>query len=195
MAASMAWPSAASIHRSEPSLQPLGQDEHANAYQDHETDRGVRSCKIVALGKLIDKLAEAAEIDQKFDADDIDERENQTESQPYEDGRQCGGKQNLPELLRRRQIETPAHVDQHAPCGGKALECLEDDGSEAGGEAHHGGSQRAPAEDHVPRNEDGWKGGEDVGRQRQYEAVDEAAADEQFEESDQGKERADAERG
>src|SRR5213078_1582174 len=107
--------------RSEPSLQPLGEDEHANAHQDHETDRGVRSFKIVALGKLIDKLAKAAEIDQ---------RENQTESQPYEDGRQRGGKQNLPELLRRCEIETPAHVDQHAPRGGKSLERLEDDGSE-----------------------------------------------------------------
>src|SRR5215469_3786024 len=148
MAAPMAWPSAASIHRSEPSLQPLGQDEHANAHQDHETDRGVRSRKIVALGKLIDKLAKAAEIDQKLDTDDIDERKNQTESQSYEDGRQRGGKQDLPELLRRRQIETPAHVDQHAPRGGKALERLEDDGSEASGEAHHDDGQRAPAEDH-----------------------------------------------
>src|SRR5262245_7131725 len=129
MAAPMAWRSAASIHRSEPSLQSLGEDEHANAHQDHETDRGVRSCKIVALGELVDKLAKAAEIDQKFDADDIDERKNQSESQSYEDGRQRGGKQNLPELLRRRQIETPTHIDQHAPCGGKALKCLEDDGS------------------------------------------------------------------
>src|SRR5690242_6704774 len=132
MAAPTAWPSAASIHRSEPSLQPLGQDKHANAHQDHETDRGVRSGKIVALGKLIDKLAKPAEIDQKFDADDIDERENQTESQPYEYGRQRGGKQNLPELLRRCEIETPPHIDQHAPRSGKALERLEDDGSEAG---------------------------------------------------------------
>src|SRR5438309_7530678 len=148
MVAPTTWSSAASIHRSEPSLQPLSEDEHANAYQDHETDRRVGSRKIVALGKLVDKLAKAAEIDQKFDADDIDERENQTEPQSYEDGRQRGGKQDLPELLPRRQIETLAHVDQHAPRGGKALERLEDDGSETGGEAHHDDGQRAPAEDH-----------------------------------------------
>src|SRR5262245_66131441 len=106
MAAPTTSPSAASVHRSEPSLQPLGEHEHANAHQDHETDRRVRSRKIVALGKLIDKLAKAAEIDQKFDADDVDERENQTEPQSHEDGRQRGGKQDLPELLRRRPIET-----------------------------------------------------------------------------------------
>src|ERR1700730_12059800 len=97
---------AASIPRAEPSLQALSEDEHGNAHQDHETDRRVGSRKIVALGKLVDKLAKPAEIDQKFDADDIDERENQTEPQSYEDGRQRGGKQDLPELLRRRQIET-----------------------------------------------------------------------------------------
>src|SRR6478752_8234815 len=148
MAAPTTWSSAASIHRSEPSLQPLSEDEHANAHQDHETDRRIGSRKIVALGKLVDKLTKATEIDQKFDADDIDEREDQTEPQSYEDGRQRGGKQDLPELLRRRQIETLAHVDQHASRGGKPLERLEDDGGQAGGKPHHHDSQRAPAEDH-----------------------------------------------
>src|SRR6476659_2469534 len=63
MAAPTTWSSAASIHRSEPSLQPLSEDEHANAHQDHETDRRIGSRKIVALGKLVDKLTKATEID------------------------------------------------------------------------------------------------------------------------------------
>src|SRR5439155_12238680 len=114
-AAPMISPLAGSIHGSQPSLEPLCEEKHANTDQDHEADRGIHSGKIVPLGKLVDKLPKTAEIDQKFDSHDIDEREDQTEPQSNKDGRQRGGKQNLPELLRWCQIEALADVDQHAP--------------------------------------------------------------------------------
>src|ERR1700738_5307975 len=47
----------------------------------------------------------------ELDPDDVDEREDHPEPQPHEDGRQRGGKENLPELLGRREIEALPHVD------------------------------------------------------------------------------------
>src|SRR5260221_12694106 len=96
-------PPAGSIHGSQPSLEPLREDEHGNTDQDHEADRGIGSGEIVPLGKLVDKLPKTAEIDQKVDADDIDEPEDQTEPQAREDGRQRGGSKHVPKLLGGRQ--------------------------------------------------------------------------------------------
>ena len=123
-------------------------DEHADADQDHEADRRIGSGQIVALGKLVDKLAEPAEIDQELDPDDVDEREDQPEPQAHEDRRQRRRKQDLPELLRGREIEAPAHIDQHAPRAGEPFQRLEDDRRKPGGEAHHHDGERAAAEDH-----------------------------------------------
>ena len=75
-------------------------DEHAHADQDHEADRRVGARQVVALGELVDELAEAAEIDQELDADDVDQREDQPEPQADEDRRQRRREQDLPELLR-----------------------------------------------------------------------------------------------
>src|SRR5205807_8127395 len=61
-----------------------------------------------------------------------------------------------------------------------------------GREGLGGGEQKARK--HVLLDDHAWKGGDDVGRHRHDEAVDEADADEQFDESDEGDERADAER-
>src|SRR5499426_1472281 len=144
----MALRPTASIDRSQPSLKPFHEDEHADADQDHEADRGIGSSKIVALGKLVDKLPKAAEIDQEFDPYAIDEREDQPEPQSHEDGRQRSGKENLPELLRWGEIEAPAHVDEHAPGGAETLERLEHDRGKPRGEAHHHDGEGAPAEDH-----------------------------------------------
>ena len=66
-----------------------------DADQDDEADRRVGPGQIVALGELVDELAEAAEIDQELDADDVDQREDQAEPHADEDGRQRGGKQDL----------------------------------------------------------------------------------------------------
>src|SRR5260221_11579330 len=144
----MSSPPAGSLPGSQPSLEPLREDEHGNTDQDHEANRVIGPGETVPLGKLVDKLPKTAEIDQKFDADDIDEREDQTEPQSDEDGRQRGGKQNLPELLGGAQIEALSDVDQHAPRGQKAFRSLKDDRRNSGGEAHHHNSQGAPAEDH-----------------------------------------------
>src|SRR5215510_7492103 len=133
----MISPQAGSIHGSQPSLESLCEEEHANTDEDHEANRSIGSGKIVPLGKLVNKLSEAAEIDQKFDSHDIDQREDQTEPESNEDGWQRGRKQDLPKLLRGAQIKALAHVDQHAPCGQKAFERLKDDGGKSGGEAHH----------------------------------------------------------
>src|SRR5262245_29564955 len=137
-----------SVDRSQPSLEPFHQDEHADADQDDEADRGIGAGEIVALGELVDKLPEPAEIDQELHPHDIDEREDQAEPEPDEDGRQRGGEQDLPELLRGREVEALADIDQHAAGGGEPLERLEDDGAEPAGEANHHDGNPAPAEDH-----------------------------------------------
>src|SRR6185312_14984793 len=86
-AAAAAARTAGSVDRSQPSLKPFHQDEHAHADQDHEADRGVGSRQIVALGKLVDKLPQPTEIDQELDPDDVDQGKDQPEPQPDEDGR------------------------------------------------------------------------------------------------------------
>src|SRR5262249_17920687 len=251
----MISPQAGSTHGSHPSLDPLCEEKHANSNEDYEADRSIGSGKIVPLGKLVNKLPKAAEIDQKFDSHDVDQCEDQTEPESNEDSWQRGGKQDLPELLRPGQIEAFADVDQHAPRGQQAFQRLEEDGCESGGEAHHHDSQGAPAEDHeierIHQNE--WrrrdrrdpglgrksqqmiavehdpardadnrqkdaggesltggeqetlqhvlldnyarKRGDDVGRHRHDEAVDDADANEQLEQCHKNKQRADAERG
>src|SRR3954465_4705396 len=86
----------ASGARSEPSFDPFGADEKQHADQDHEADRRVSPRQIVALGELVDELAEAAEIDKEFDADDVDERKDHAEPHADEDGWQRGRKQDFP---------------------------------------------------------------------------------------------------
>src|SRR5258707_12995528 len=108
-------PAAGSIHGSQPSLEPLREDEHGNTDQDHEADRGIGSGEIVPLGKRVDKLPKTAEIDQKVDADVIDAREDQTEPQYDQDVGQRGGKQKLPELLGGPQSEALAECTLYPP--------------------------------------------------------------------------------
>ena len=91
----------ASVDRSQPSLEPLRQDEHADTDQDHEADRRVGAGKIVALGQLVDELAEPAEIDQKLDTDDVDSAKISPSRTSDEDRRQRRRKQNLPEPAAR----------------------------------------------------------------------------------------------
>src|SRR5215510_4400027 len=69
----------ASVDRSEPSFDPFGEHEEQHADQDHEADRCVGAGQVVAFGQLVDELAEPAEIDEKLDADDVDEGEDHAE--------------------------------------------------------------------------------------------------------------------
>ena len=85
---------------SQPSLEAFGEIEEHDRHQDHEQDRSVRAGQVVALGELVDELAEAAEVDQELDADDIDHREDEAEPQTHENGWQGGGQQDHAELLR-----------------------------------------------------------------------------------------------
>src|SRR5262249_1548466 len=75
----------ASVDRSEPSFDPFGEHEEQHADQDHETDRRIGAGQVVALGELVDELAEAAEIDQELDPHDVDEREDHAELDADED--------------------------------------------------------------------------------------------------------------
>src|SRR5450755_2084993 len=102
---SMAW--------RQPSLEPFGAGEEDDAGRDDEADRTVGSGQVVAFGELVDQLAEAAEIDQEFDADDVDHGEDEPQSQTDEYRGQRGRQQDLPELLRWRQAKTAADVDEH----------------------------------------------------------------------------------
>ena len=118
------------------------------AGQDHEQDRAVGAGQVVALGELVDELAEAAEVDQELDADDVDHREDEPEPQADEDRRQRRRQQDLAELLRRRELEAAADVDQHLPRAGEPFDRLQDHRRQAGGEADHHDRRRAAAEDH-----------------------------------------------
>src|SRR5262249_253947 len=147
IAASVLRDAASSIVRSEPSLEPLHDDEYQNAHEDDKANRSVHSWKIVTLGQLVDELPETAKIDEKLHADDVDECENQAKAYADKNGRQCCRKQDFPELLRLAQLETPAHVDQHSSGAGEALEGLEDCRCEPGAEPHHDDCRGAAAED------------------------------------------------
>ena len=97
-----------------------------HAHQDHEADRGIGAGEVVALGEIVDELAEPAEIDQEFDADDVDQREDQPELEADEDRRQRRGEQDFPEHLPRRELEAAADIDQHAAGARQALDGLQD---------------------------------------------------------------------
>ena len=73
-----------SVGRSQPSFRLFQHHEEQHAHQDDEADCRVSSCKIITLGQIVDELAESAVIYQKFDAHDVDQREDQP--QPYADG-------------------------------------------------------------------------------------------------------------
>ena len=62
--------------------------------------------------------------------------------------RQRRRQQDLPELLRRRELEAAADVDQHRPRAGEPFERLQDHRRQPGGEADHHDRRRAAAEDH-----------------------------------------------
>src|SRR6476620_4289543 len=94
-----------SLDRSQPSLESFGENEDADADQDHEADRRIGAGKIVAFGKLVDELAKAAEIDQELDAHDIDQRENQPEPHADKDRRQRRRKQIFQDLLGGGRVE------------------------------------------------------------------------------------------
>src|ERR1043166_4641412 len=82
--ASPGWQTAARVRsgdRSQPSLNSVGEKEEHDADQDDEADRRVGAGQVVALGKIVDELAEAAEIDQELNADDVDQREDHAEAQ------------------------------------------------------------------------------------------------------------------
>src|SRR5579885_3907481 len=98
------------IDRSQPSLDALQRHEESDAYQDNEEDRRIGAGEVVSFGKVVDELAETAGIDEELDADDVDQREDQSEPHADEDRRQRGGKQDLPELLGAGQVEAPAHI-------------------------------------------------------------------------------------
>src|ERR1700691_3812986 len=117
--------------RCQPSLGPFGDHEENDADENDETDRRIDARQIVALGQIVDELAEAAEIDQILDADYVDQRENQPEPDADKNRRQRGRKQDLPELLRRRKLETAANIDEHASRRGEALNGLENDWRQA----------------------------------------------------------------
>ena len=84
------------------------------------------------------------------------------EAQADEDRRQRRGQQDLAELLRRREPEAAADVDQHLARAGEAFERLQDHRREAGGEADHHDRRRAAAEDHEEQriHEHDRRGGE-----------------------------------
>src|SRR5215211_570793 len=136
------------IDRPEPSLQPFQNDEDADAHQNNEADRGIGAGQIIALGKLVDELAEPAEIDQELDADDVDQSEDQSEPQANEDGGQRGRKEYLPELLRAGEVKAAPDIDQHAAGAGETFERLEDHRGDARSEAHHNDGRRIAPEDH-----------------------------------------------
>ena len=58
-------------------------------------DRRIGAGQVVALGEIVDQLAEAAEIDQELDADDVDQGEDQAEPDADENGRQRRREQDL----------------------------------------------------------------------------------------------------
>ncbi len=62
-----------------------------------------------------------------FNADDIDEREDEPEAQADEDRRQRSGEHDLGKELRRRELEAASDIDQHGPRISQPLDGLEDD--------------------------------------------------------------------
>src|SRR5262249_40900530 len=114
-----------SAGRSQPSLDPFRRHEEQEAHQNDQADRRIGAGEIVTLGKIVDQLAESAEIDQELDADHVDQRENQPEAHADKDRGQGGWKQDLPELLRRRELEAFADVDQHTARAGESFDGLE----------------------------------------------------------------------
>ena len=88
---------------------------------------------------------------------------------------------DLPELLRRRELEAAADVDQHAARAGEPLDGLQDHGRQAGDEADHDDGRRAAAEDHQEQriHQHGRRGGQrgdpGLGRARAAGARDTAA--------------------
>src|ERR1700752_1057286 len=84
-----------SAGRSQPSLGPFRGHEEHDADENDEANRGIDAGEVVTLGKLVDQLSEAAEIDQKLDADDVDQCEDQPEPDTDKNRRQCRGKQDL----------------------------------------------------------------------------------------------------
>ena len=136
------------IDRSQPSFGLFQRHEEHHAHQDHETDRRIGAGKVVALGKFVDELAEPAEIDQEFDADDIDQREDQSQPQADEDRRQGGRKQDLPELLSGIEIETAPNIYQHLAGAGNAFDGLQNHRRQRGDESHHDDGPGAAPEDH-----------------------------------------------
>src|SRR6202011_5986160 len=142
---------------------PAGDGEEAHAYQNDETDRRVGSREIVTLGELVDELPESAEVDEKLDADDVDQREDEPEPDADEHAGQRRGKQDLPELLGLRELEAAPDVDQYPSRAGEPLDGLEDDGGQGGDEADHHHGHGAAAEDH---EEEGVHQHERRGRER-----------------------------
>src|SRR5689334_24812658 len=98
-------PKPASGARSEPSFDPFGADEEQYADQDHEAYRRVGPGQIVALGELVDELAQTTEVDEEFNAHNVDERKDHAEPHADEDGRQRRAKQNFPVELRGREFK------------------------------------------------------------------------------------------
>src|SRR5262249_49828905 len=104
------------VDRPQPSLGFLERHEKQHAHQDHEADRRVGACKIIAFGKVVDELPETAEIDEEFGPDDIDQCEYQAKADAYKDRWKGRGKEDLPKLLRRRQLEAAADIDKNFAC-------------------------------------------------------------------------------
>src|ERR1043166_2641672 len=112
----------ASVARSQPSLHPAGHGEKAHAHEDDATDRRIGPGEIVSLGEFVDKLAQSAEVDEKLDAHDVDQCEDQPQPDADEHARQRCREQDLPELLRLRELEAAPDVDQYASGSGESLD-------------------------------------------------------------------------
>src|SRR6266576_3154597 len=99
-----------SVGPRQPSLDPLNDDEEDDAHQNDEADRGIGAGQVVTLGEVVDELAEAAEIDQEFDTNHIDQRKDQSELEAGEDRRQRGWKLDFQKHLQRGELETASDI-------------------------------------------------------------------------------------
>src|SRR5580658_9093946 len=98
--------------RSQPSLGPFGYHKENYADENDKADRRIHAWQIVTFGKIVDELAQPAEIDQEFDCDHVDQCKHQSEPDADKDRQQRRGKQDFPELLRWCQLQTAPDIDQ-----------------------------------------------------------------------------------
>src|SRR5215213_9612866 len=99
-----------SVGRSQPFFYSVGDEEEEDADEDDEANRRVSARQVIAFRKIVDELAEPAEVDQELDADDVDQREDHAETHPDENGRQGSRKVYFPEQLHFVELEAAPDI-------------------------------------------------------------------------------------